>query len=520
MVGVTPDTGARAAPLVPRLALTGIEKAFGGTRALRGVTLSALPGEVHAIIGENGAGKSTLMKILAGVVPRDKGTISLDGSLFSPSGPLAARDAGIAMVHQELSLCPHLTVAENVMLGQLPSRWGFLDRRAMFARAERALASVTAEGAQPIRPDAIVAELSPALRQIVEIARALALPSCRVLVLDEPTSSLTAHDTEALFAAIRKLTGARLTVLYISHFLEEVLRIADRYTVLRDGESVGSGDVRDTDVVSLVEKMAGRKIGDVFPPRAEVSPGEGLLDISDLSTVRGPVERANLSLRRGEILGVFGLVGAGRTELVRAIFGLDPVRKGAVRVGTQSPSASVPGAPATPALRWSQHVGMVSEDRAQEGIAQILSVADNLTLPLTQALGRWGLFSPKKRDDVAARWVREVGIKSASLDTPVSALSGGNQQKVAMARLLAADVDVFLLDEPTRGIDVASKQHLYSLMASARARAKGLLVISSDLHELLGLCDRIAVMRRGQLGPARDAMSCSEADLLREAVGA
>lgn len=500
-----------------RLRFTGVTKSFGPTRALRGVTFEAAAGEVHAIVGENGAGKSTLMNILAGALAPDGGTIELDGQPHAPRGPIEARDAGIAMVHQELSLCPHLTVAENILLGMEPSRFGLVDRHAARVRAEKALAEVLPGGDEAaertgIHAGAIVGDLPPSARQLVEIARALAHPSCRILVLDEPTSSLTASDTKRLFEVIEKLRSRGLTVLYISHFLEEVLAIADRYTVLRDGESVASGDVAGTSIDALVEKMAGRRGGEVYPARERRPAGEAALVLEGVAGVTRPRD-ASLTLRRGEVLGLFGLVGSGRTELLRAVFGLDPVKRGTVRVGAYV-------GPASPAARIEQGVGLLSEDRKDEGVALTLSVAENVTMSALRRITRFGLLSPARQEREAAAWVERLSIKCAGPGARVESLSGGNQQKAALGRLLFRDVDVFLLDEPTRGIDVTSKAQIYRLVADLAAKGKAILIVSSYLPELLGVCDRIAIMQRGALGPARDVADLREEDLLREATGA
>jgi ribose transport system ATP-binding protein len=500
-----------------RITFEGVTKSFGATRALRGVSFSARAGEVHAILGENGAGKSTLMNILAGAFAPDAGSITLDGAPHAPEGPLAARDAGIAMVHQELSLCAHLTVAENILLGMEPRRFGIIDRKAMKRRAERALALVVPEAAEAadrtgIHAGALVGDLPPSARQLVEIARALADSACRVLVLDEPTSSLTARDTARLFEVIRKLAAGGLTVLYISHFLEEVLAIADRYTVLRDGETVASGDVAGTTVDALVEKMAGRKGSDVFPARTHAPSQEIALVLDGVAGLTRPRE-ASLTLHRGEILGVFGLVGSGRTELLRAVFGLDPVKRGTVRVGAYA-------GPASPARRLDQGVGLLSEDRAGEGVALTLSVADNLGMSAGRKLTRFGLFSPAALHVQAKAWIQRLAIKCAGPDAPVGSLSGGNQQKVALGRLLFRDVDVLLLDEPTRGIDVTSKAQIYRLLFELASSGKAILLVSSYLPELHGVCDRIAVMARGVLGASRPASERTEEDLLREATTA
>ena len=493
-----------------RLEVRGAHKAFGPTRALEGVELTVAPGEVHALLGENGAGKSTLLHVLAGAIPLDAGEVRLEGAPYRPAGPRDARRAGVAMVHQELSLCAHLTVAENVLLGAEPTRAGFVRRADLEARAARVLAQLAGDG-PAIDPRAMVGRLPPASQQIVEIARALAQSACRVLILDEPTSSLGAGDVARLFAVLRRLRDEGVSVLYVSHFLEEVREVADAYTVLRDGQRVDSGRMADTSNAKLVERMAGRAVEALYP-RSPRAPGDVALHIEDLAGVARPT-RASLTLHRGEVLGIAGLVGAGRTELLRAVFGLDPVRRGEVRVG-----AFV--GPASPARRLAQGVGMLSEDRKGEGLALSLSIAENVTLSMLDRLGSLGFVSAAKQRAVARAEVDRLGVRCRDVDQPVRDLSGGNQQKVALGRLLAHDVDVALLDEPTRGIDVGSKAQIYRVIDELALRGKAVLFVSSYLPELLGVCDRIAVMRRGELGPARPAAGLTEHALLLEATGA
>ena len=494
-----------------RLEVKGARKAFGATTALDGVDLSVAEGEIHALVGENGAGKSTLLKILAGAIPMDAGEILLDGAPYRPRRPEDARAAGVAMVYQELSICPHLTVAENILLGVEPARFGFVDRAELARRAALVLAQLTVAGEAPLDPGARAADLSPAALQRVEIARALAQGSCRVLILDEPTSSLAAADVERLFEVLRKLRDRGAAVLYVSHFLEEVQSIADAYTVLRDGRTAGAGAMEGTEPAKLVERMAGRAVDTLFP-RSEHEPGEAILDISDLAGVRKPA-RASLTLRRGEVLGIAGLVGAGRTELLRAVFGLDPVRRGTVKVGAYA-------GPASPARRLAQGVGMLSEDRKGEGLATGLSIADNLTLSTLARLGRAGFVSAPRQRQATRGWIDSLSIRCQGPDQRAGDLSGGNQQKVALARLLHHDVDVFLLDEPTRGIDVGSKAQIYALIDRLAVEGKAVLLVSSYLPELLGVCDRVAVMRRGELGPARPARGLDERAVLLEATTA
>jgi ribose transport system ATP-binding protein len=486
-----------------------VQKSFGGTRVLEDVTLALAPGSVHAILGENGAGKSTLMKILAGVERPDQGTLELDGAPYAPHGPLDARQRGVAIVHQELSLCPHLGVSDNIVLGAEPRRFGWLSRRAARERARRALA-LLGGGAATLALDARVGALSAAEQQLVEIARALAADDCRLLIVDEPTSSLGRDEVERLFATLATLRERGLTIVYVSHFLDEIRRVADEYTVLRDGRVVASGRVSDTTNEELVSAMAGQAVA--ASTKRERTPGERLLSLEDVAGVRLP-KSASLELRRGEVLGLAGLMGSGRTELFRAIFGLDSVRRGVVRVGAAS-------GPASPSRRLAQGVGLLSEDRAREGLALGLSIGRNLTLSRLGALGRYGFVSPAREQTAAARWIERLGIRARSGEQRVSELSGGNQQKVAVARLLYHDVDVLLLDEPTRGIDVRSRGEIHRLIDELCAAGKGVLMVSSHLDELIAVCDRIAVMHKGVLGPARPARGTSERALLQAAAGA
>lgn len=497
----------------PRLEMHHVVKSFGATRALDGVDLCVHAGQVHALVGENGAGKSTLMKVLSGALVPDAGSMQLDGRPYRPRSPADGRRCGVAMIYQELSLAPHLSVLENVLLGAEP-RFGPLVRwRKLRAAAAHALRTL---GRSDLPLDVPVARLPLADRQMIEIARAIAV-GCRVLVLDEPTSSLAAADVERLFELLSRLRGEGHAIVYISHALEEIARLADRFTVLRDGRSAGEGDPRTTPTDEIIARMVGRRVAELFP-RSQRTPGEVLVDVRRLAGMRLPREAA-FTLRRGEVLGIAGLVGAGRTELLRALFGLDRVRSGELRV------AALHGW-RRPAERWKSGVGMVSEDRKAEGLALDLAVSENLCLPRLRGLGALGAVLPGRVDAAAALWVERLGVKCASLRQPVGALSGGNQQKVAFARLLHAEVDVLLLDEPTRGIDVGAKAELYRWIdrlargdPQRGTASRAVLMVSSYIPELLGVCDRVAVMCRGRLGPFRPARELSEHDVLREAAG-
>jgi ribose transport system ATP-binding protein len=479
--------------MTPRLEMRGVRKRFGATVALDGVDLSVAAGEVHALLGQNGAGKSTLMKILSGAHRPDEGTMLLDGAPYAPVDPLGGRRTGVAMIYQELSLARHLSVEENMVLGVEPARGGILDLRAIRRTALEALDQLQHP---EIRPDAKVGSLSVAEQQIVEIGRALAV-GCRVLVLDEPTSSITHKDAERLFGLIERLRGSGQAIVYISHFIEECKRVAQRYTVLRDGKTVGGGGMKDATAAQIVDLMVGQKVAELYP-RSTRTPGGVLLEVEDLAGREKPLS-AGFTLRRGEVLGIAGLVGAGRTELLRAIFGLDPVRRGRVRLASAG-------------------MGFVSEDRKGEGLLMNLSVAENLTL---SRLGG-AVVRPARLAEEARRWIDKFGIRSRGPEERIADLSGGNQQKVAIARLLHHDVDVLLLDEPTRGIDVGSKAQIYQLideLVASNDRPRAVVMVSSYLPELLGVCDRVAVMCRGRLGPARPAAGLTEHQLTLEAAG-
>jgi ribose transport system ATP-binding protein len=491
--------------------MTGIAKRFGSTQALAGVDLELRSGEVHALIGENGAGKSTLMKVLSGAVRSDAGGMTLDGRSFTPLNPRDARRHGVAMIYQELTLAPHLSVQANVTLGLEATHWGFLRHRADRRRVQEALAVLHHP---EIRPESPVASLSPAARQLVEITRAL-LVDVRVLVLDEPTSSLAQEDVRRLFALMRRLQQRGVTIVYISHFLEEVQQVADRFTVLRDGRNVGTGTVGDFSRERIIEWMVGRSLSDQFP-RAPHLIGDPLLRLED---VHGPVlpRGVSFTLHRGEILGLAGIVGAGRTELLRTLFSLDPVRRGEIKVLSPSFKSSKAN---TPRRRIAQGFGFLSEDRKTEGLALIRSISDNLTYSRLNAYGWFGLLNLPRRRRAVQTWLTKLNVRCASPGQAVEDLSGGNQQKVALGRLLHQEADVLLLDEPTRGVDIASKAEIYRLIGALAAQGKAILFVSGYLPELLGVCDRLAVMARGRLSPVRDVAEWTAEQVMAYATGA
>jgi ribose transport system ATP-binding protein len=494
------------------LQISGLQKRFGATPALDGVDLAVRKGEVHAIIGENGAGKSTLMNILAASLRPDAGAITLQGLPYRPANQLEGRRRGIAHIHQELSLCSHLSVAENIFLGMEPRHSGWLDRRRLNGDAEELLKTFHHPA---ITPQSRVSDLPLSARQIVEICRALAQHASLIL-MDEPTSSLQRADVERLFLLIRRLRESGISVIYISHFLEEVREIADTCTVLRDGKSVITGPIQDLSNERLITAMVGRSVNELFPahsPRSQAAISECVLEVKHLAAPPA-VREASLQLRRGEILGIAGLIGSGRTELVRALFGLEKAHTGEINAFGKPLPLHGP-----PEIRIARGVGYLSEDRKGEGLALSLSVADNITFTNFASCSRRGWIDLSKQQEQAQKSAHAVSVRAASMDVAIQKLSGGNQQKAAIARLLHQGCDIFLLDEPTRGVDVTSKAQIYALIVSLARSGKAILVVSSYLPELFGLCDRLAVMNRGCLSAARPIGEWTPESALQSAIG-
>lgn len=499
---VRDNAGGPAASGGPLLRLRGVSKAFGATQALDRVDFTVRAGEIHALIGENGAGKSTLMKVLSGVVRPDCGDMVYQGSSYRPRGPADAQASGVAMIYQELNLAPDLSARANLMLGlESGSGAGLLDGKAERQRVEAALRKLGHEGLDTEIP---VHRLSVAEQQVVEIARAC-LRDVRVLILDEPTSSLGRADIERLFGFLRELRTEQVAIVYISHFLEECRELADCYTVLRDGQTVADGRMEDVAEGELVRCMVGRSLGELYP-RVE-GPGEKVLFRLESEN------ELPLSVRSGEILGLAGLVGAGRTRLLRELFGLESLRGRTV---------SWPGRAlerARPADSLRAGVGLLSEDRKAEGLLLNRPVSDNLLLTNLTAYRRRGLLARHALLERTRHWMRELKVKTAGPEEPVGRLSGGNQQKVALGRLLEHDTEILLLDEPTRGIDVNSKRQIYERIAALAASGKGVILASSYLPELLGLSHVIAVLRRGRIVAVRPRADWTESSLLSAAIG-
>lgn len=489
----------------PLLEMQGISKRFGATRALQDVDLKVPAAEVLALIGENGAGKSTLLKTLSGAHRADRGEMRIAGKPYMPRGPGDARRSGIAMIYQEVNLAPDLTVEDNVLLGRRGTGGGILWRSRQRSRVREALTTV---GLGDLDPQAVAGDQSVATQQLLEVARAL-VSNARIILFDEPTSSLPQKDVERLFQIIRHLKSQHIGVVYISHFLEEVREVADRYTVLRDGRHVGSGELRGATDQEIVALMVGRDVEDLYPVVPH-TPGKDRVGVRNLTGNPYPKD-VDLSIRRGEILGIAGLVGAGRTELLRCIFGLDRVRSGAVtndgRPVGRSPSQAIKAG-----------FGLLSEDRKTEGLAQDLSIYENISMGGLHRYTRWGIYNPWRRNHAANELISRVEVKAQSGHQRVAELSGGNQQKVAVARILHQDAEIVLLDEPTKGIDVGTKAEIYRMMGVLAAEGRSVVFVSSYLPELLAVCDRVAVMGRGRIREIRDAAEWTEEAVMAAAI--
>jgi ribose transport system ATP-binding protein len=471
----------------PLLGLRGITKAFPGVQALKGVDLDVGAGEVHAVVGENGAGKSTLMKIVAGVYAADAGAVLLDGQPTDVDSPRRALERGISMIHQELNLVPNLSVAENVFLGRAPTRGGLVDWRRLDADAD---ALATRLGIS-LDVRARVEHLSVARQQMVEIAKALSLDA-RVIIMDEPTSALTDRETEALFGIIARLKAHGVAVVYISHRLDEIFRVADRVTVLRDGQLVGTLPISEASPTRLIGMMVGRELTTLFP-KEPVEIGEPVLEVRGLRRA-GVLEDISFVLRRREILGLAGLVGAGRTELVRALFGADPLDAGEILIGGKRVRIRSP----RDAIRLG--IGFVTEDRKLQGLVLGMTVRENVSLASLRRIVRLGALLDLGRERrLAVDLVDRLGVRTPSVEQEVANLSGGNQQKLVVAKWLATGPRILILDEPTRGIDVGAKAEVHALMSRLAGEGVSILMISSELPEILGMSDRILVMRQGRI---------------------
>ena len=491
----------------PLLQASGIVKQFPGTLALDRVQLDLYPGEIHAVVGENGAGKSTLMKILSGVYTADAGEILFEGQRVTPSTPREALQLGIAIVHQELSLVPPLTVAENIFPGRLPTNWlGFVKYGQLFRDARRVLDDLDVH----VDPRALVSDISIANQQLVEIAKALS-QNCKVLILDEPTSALTEREVEILFSLLKRLAAQGVGILYISHKLDEIFRLSDRITVLRDGQYIGTVKTAEATTDMIIRMMVGRELGSMYPAKAD-DIGQPLLEVRDLR-LPGSSAKINLVLRAGEIVGVAGLIGAGRTELARAIFGVDPITSGQILLDGKPISIS------SPSEAIQHRIGYLPEDRKAAGLFLDMSVKWNIESVNRPAVTSYGFVNPNREAELAREYISRLEISTPSIEQEVRRLSGGNQQKVLVAKWLAIRPRVFMVDEPTRGVDVGAKSEIHHLLRELAAAGVAVMMISSELPEILGLSDRILVMHNGAIVAELDGNAATEEQIMHYASG-
>lgn len=493
------------------LSAENLTKSFAGVQALRRGAIDLRTGEIHALVGENGAGKSTLIRIIAGALSPDSGSLTIGGHPVPEFSPVAARELGVSVIYQQPALFPDLTVIENLAIGlESLSLWRRID---WTARRKRAVELLDRVGAV-IDPDSIVSSLSMPQQQLVEIARALGR-SARILILDEPTASLSEREVGNLFRILRELRRQGLAIVYISHRIEEIFALADRVTVLRDGETVLTESIDQTDRVSLIRMMVGREIEAVFPKR-EVAIGETLLRVDNLSSSAAGLSNISLELRTGEILGLAGLVGAGRSELARCLFGLHSIDTGSIWIRGEQKASLIH----SPADAIEAGIAYVPEDRRRHGVIQELSIVLNGSLAVLPRLTRRGLLDQARERQLAAFYAERLRLRADTLYANVSTLSGGNQQKVALARWLATNPSILILDEPTQGIDVGAKAEIHRLVGELAATGMAILMISSELPEILGMCDRIAVMRGGRISATLERSEATPERIISIALGA
>ena len=486
------------------LRLESITKSFPGTVALSGVDLDVRKGEIHAVVGENGAGKSTLLNVIAGVYQPDEGKLVFDGQETVLKNPHHAQSLGIGFVHQELSLCPHLTVAENIFIGRLPTtRYGMVNKEKLNAKCREMLRLFTVD----VQPRQRVSALNIAQQQVVEILKAMG-SQCRLLILDEPTSSLTSTEVAELFRVLKTLRASGTSILYISHRFHEIFELSDRVTVLRDGRKINTVPLSEVDEGQLVRMMVGRQVNTFFPAKS-AGGGSDLLKVEHLSG--GMFRDISFTLKRNEVLGFCGLIGSGRTELMRAICGIDPVKSG---------SMVLEGRPVQfkkykEAIR--QGLVYMTEDRKHDGLFLFLNVRKNVSAAITDRLRKRMLINGNQEEELSKKYVKQLGIKVSSTAQNCASLSGGNQQKVLLAKWLAAKPKVLIVDEPTRGIDVNAKSEIYRLLRGLAEQGIGIIVVTSDLIEAIGMCDRVVVMHEGQCTGVAEADGINEENIMTRA---
>jgi len=493
---------------VSLLRLQDVSKAYGGVRALRGVSFDLRPGEIHALVGENGAGKSTLVRILTGAVGADSGTVEIEGRRVEHADPVAMRALGVAPIYQQPALLPDLTVAENVAMGlERGGPWRRIDWSGRRERARQLLARVGAA----IDVDAPAHGLRMAEQQLVEVARALGADA-RILLMDEPTAALTDREAERLFELMRGLRAHGVGVVYISHRLEEVTSLADRVSVLRDGELVATREMAEVDRSELIRLMVGREIQAIFPKRT-VPRGDVVLAAEGLGCRASGIHGVSFDVRAGEIVGFAGLVGAGRTELARVLFGLTPADEGVIRLRGSAVRITAPAEAVRLGLAY------LPEDRRRHGVIAEMSIAANTTLAALRAISRAGFLDFAAEREIATSYLHRFAIKAPSIDAAVATLSGGNQQKVALARWLATRPSVLVLDEPTQGVDVGAKAEIHGLIVDLAAQGLAILLISSELPEILGMSDRVVVMRAGTIAGSLDGSAATPEEIMTLALG-
>ncbi|KRE45301.1 sugar ABC transporter ATP-binding protein [Paenibacillus sp. Soil724D2] len=490
------------------LEMKGISKSFPGVKVLEQVDFTLHRGEVHALMGENGAGKSTLMKILGGIYTKDSGSITVNGNVYDIASPSMAQNLGIVIIHQELNMVPHLTVMENIFLGRefTYGKSKLISWRRMRQESHRYLSQLGLN----IDPGTLVNELSVGQQQMVEIAKALSMKA-EILVLDEPTAALTDREIEALFLVIASLKEKGVGMIYISHRMEEIFRICDQVTVMRDGHYIGTEYIANTTMDHLVKMMVGREIKDRFP-KVKVTLGEEKLTVNGL-TQKGKLHDISLTVRAGEIVGIAGLMGAGRTELAKALFGVTPIDRGTISINGKPVSIHKP----IDAIHAG--IGLITEDRKDEGLLLPLSVNDNLALPNLKILSSFGFMNRSKERELSDSMIKKLLIKTPNSEQKVGSLSGGNQQKVVIGKWLATNPQVLILDEPTRGVDIGAKKEIYDLMNELVSQGVAILMISSELPEVLGMSDRILVMHEGKISGEFTQEDASQEKIMLSATG-
>lgn len=488
-----------------RVRMEGIRKSFGGVKALNGVSLAVKPGEIHALVGENGAGKSTLMKILSGAYQKDEGSIEIDGVPVEIGSPRRGKELGVGIIYQEFELAGDLTVAENIFLDRLSSG-GLIDWKRLYEKAGAVLHSLNFD----INVKSRVQDLSVAYQQVVEIAKVLS-QNAKILILDEPTAVLSPKETAALFETLNKLREEGVSIIYISHRMEEIFQIADSITIMRDGEVTGTGRCDQMEMNQVIEMMIGRKLSTMFPPRT-VEIGEEILRVEELEGEA--FRRISFSVRRGEVLGISGLVGSGRSEIVRAIFGADRKKSGKVYLNGKEVTIRSP----KDAVRLG--IGLIPENRKEQGLVLEFAVKHNITMPNIRSVrGALGVIRQKQENRLAQSLVEKLTVKTDSIDTAVHQLSGGNQQKVVLAKWFNTDSQVIIFDEPTRGVDVGAKIEIYNLINEFAKRNLGVIIISSELNEIIGMCDRTIVIDNGEKKGELKKEELSELNIMKLAVG-